>query len=276
MSEASKITDLCYTASFMFDRLADISMQVHDLEKESIKTPITVEDIERNVIKFNAELEDVPRMSMKELRSRAFVPRRSGIARPLDNYRAGNPYYQMPSTYRLVSSNAPPGGRIFNTRNDQMSSQANSSVIYRKRPAAEELDSQNDSKQQVRGIKWVAASGQDVQKSGLTQGNLAKTSNGAPRREYSTMSTNQPVFPQHSGRQSSQQSVAQASRGSYQIWPKQEPLSPIRNSRPFSAINLPASEQLHKTYNEDDAAVNSLLMSFNENNESEASSGVEF
>lgn len=84
------------------------------------------------------------------------------------------------------------------------------------------------------------------------------------------MSTNSPMFSQQATRQN------QSNRGSYQIWPKSEPLSPIRNSRPFSAGNLPVNEQFHKVFNEDDAAVNSLLMSFNENNESEASSGVEF
>jgi hypothetical protein len=139
------------------------------LQFRSIKTPITVEDIEQNVIKFNAELEDVPRMNIKEIRNRtSYVPRRSAFSRPLDSYRpgSGNSYYQMPSTYRLVSSNAASSGRIFNTRNDQMGAQTNQ-VVYRKRPAGEEAENPNEPKQQVRGIKWVAASGEDVQVSVL-------------------------------------------------------------------------------------------------------------
>lgn len=104
-------------------------------------------------------------MNVKDFRNRtSYVPRRNAFTRPLDSYRSGNSYYQMPSTYRLVSSNAPPSGRIFNPRSDQ--GQTNP-VVYRKRLAAEDAENPNEPKQQVRGIKWVAASGEDVQVSDL-------------------------------------------------------------------------------------------------------------
>jgi len=158
MSDVNKIADLCYTASFAFDRLSDLAMQIHDLERESIKTPITVEHVEQNVLKFNSELDDVPRMRPS---SRAYVPRRSTFNRAaLDGY--NNPYtpYQLPNSYRLVNSAT--AGKSYALQNNPMNAATNSSAMRRKRPRGDSLETVNEPKQ-VKGIKWVAATGEHVQ-----------------------------------------------------------------------------------------------------------------
>jgi hypothetical protein len=49
--------------------------------------------------------------------------------------------------------------RVFNPRNDQVNS---SSLLYRKRPTSESIEGLNETKQ-VKGIKWVAATTEEVQ-----------------------------------------------------------------------------------------------------------------
>lgn len=93
-------------------------------------------------------------------RSRTFVPRRSTFTRPLDSYSYGH-HYQMPSSYRLMP-NSNPTAKTFNMRNEQVNTSSNSSIMYRKRPSTETFDNPNEAKQ-VKGIKWVAATGQDVE-----------------------------------------------------------------------------------------------------------------
>lgn len=93
-----------------------------------------------------------------EFRSRTYLPRRNAFNRPLDTYRPANSYthYQTPTSYRLVPNS---NMKSFNLRNDQSTS--NPSNAYRKRPNSDNFEAETESKQ-VKGIKWVAASGQDV------------------------------------------------------------------------------------------------------------------
>ncbi|KAI6174051.1 hypothetical protein M3Y98_01148100 [Aphelenchoides besseyi] len=146
MSDVGKISDLLCTASFAFGHIADLCRELDDLERKPSPIVRSV-DVRQRVSHYG----------------KPYLQRRPHLNRPslvMDTSRSAYPkpqqdaYRTAPSTLSTI--------KTFN----QSKTEPNSSLIYRKR-ATEETKNDAVMSKQLKGIKWVAASGEDVQKSSL-------------------------------------------------------------------------------------------------------------
>ncbi|KAI6210756.1 hypothetical protein M3Y96_00361800 [Aphelenchoides besseyi] len=156
----SDISDLLCTASFAFGHIADLCRELDDLERKPSPIVRSV-DVRQRVSQFSNDLNAAPKMRISY--GKPYLQRRPHLNRPslvMDTSRSAYPkpqqdaYRTAPSTLSTI--------KTFN----QSKTEPNSSLIYRKR-ATEETKNDAVMSKQLKGIKWVAASGEDVQKSSL-------------------------------------------------------------------------------------------------------------
>ncbi|KAI6205926.1 hypothetical protein M3Y94_00847600 [Aphelenchoides besseyi] len=257
MSDVGKISDLLCTASFAFGHIADLCRELDDLERKPSPIVRGV-DVRQRVSQFSNDLNSAPKMRISY--GKPYLQRRPPVNRSslvMDTGRSVYPKPQ-PDAYRTTPSTLSTIKTF-----SQLKPESNSSLVYRKR-TAEETKSDAGMSKQVKGIKWVAASGDDVQKSALPATAPTSRTFGSKR---SLAPETRSEFHQRDHNNNFNSNMTFTDEFSSTLSPWVVPTTDKQTNKPLLKPKLEFNES---TMTESEFAVSTLLMNWNQRGDSES------